>query len=333
MRLQIDREDGVVTIESTGSGRRRIEVRPRPDDAYVPVTACETSYPVELIGKILEVKGAAWLCDEILREEDPAAIEKNLRADVFPYFPEVGFSNRRILDFGCGSGASTAVLARLMPGATIVGVELQPRLIEIARLRAAHRGFSHRVGFHASPDGNSLPADIGTFDHVFLSAVFEHLLPQERQAVLPMLWRHLRPGGVLFVTETPYRWFPVETHTTGGLFLLNYLPDPWALRVARRFSRRGLQAADWNGLLRDGIRGGSTREILRLLPQDGARAVVLDPVRKGMRDRIDMWYEALDKTRRMAAKNVLFGVFKLVKLGTGVTMLPVLSLAIRKEPR
>jgi hypothetical protein len=30
---------------------------------------------------------------------------------------------------------------------------------------------------------------------------------------------------------------------------------------------------------------------------------------------------------------VLFGLFKLVKLGTGVTMLPVLSLAIRKEPR
>ena len=284
-----------------------------------------------LIEKILEVKGTAWLCDEILRDEDSTVVEKNLCTDVFPYVPQPDFAGRRILDFGCGAGSSTAVLARLLPATQIVGVELQPELAEIARLRAAHHGFSERVQFFASPSGDELPADLGSFDHVFLNAVFEHLLPHERGAVLPMLWRQLRPGGVLFVTETPYRWFPVEFHTTGGLALLNYLPDAWALRFARSFSRRGLQGEDWPGLLRDGIRGGSPGEILGLLADGGSRATVLEPRQPGLADRVDLWYAALDKTRRVAIKKALYAAFKLIRLGTGVTMLPTLALAIRKE--
>jgi 2-polyprenyl-3-methyl-5-hydroxy-6-metoxy-1,4-benzoquinol methylase len=333
MRYRIERTDGIVTVESTGAGRHRIEVQPSCGGAYVPIRACETGYPLPLIEKILGVKGAAWLCDEILRDEDSAVVEKNLRTDVFPYVPRPDFAGRRILDFGCGSGSSTAVLARLLPATQIVGVELQPELVDIARLRAAHHGFSDRVQFLVSPSGDALPAGLGAFDHVFLNAVFEHLLPHERATVLPMLWRQLQPGGVLFVTETPYRWFPVEYHTTGGLALLNYLPDPWALRLARRFSPRGLQGQDWPSLLRDGIRGGSPGEILRLLADGASRATVLEPRQAGLTDRVDLWYAALDKTRRMALKKALFGAFKLIRLGTGVTMLPTLCLAIRKEGR
>lgn len=105
------------------------------------MTACEPSYPVELIAKICEVKGSAWLYNEILREEDPAAIEKNLPAHVFLYFREEGLSNRRILDFGCDSCASTAVPARLMPGATIVALETEPPriLMRLIGLRTGPR--------------------------------------------------------------------------------------------------------------------------------------------------------------------------------------------------
>ncbi len=333
MQRLIEREDGTVTIESLGSGRKRVSVQHRRADEFVPVQECETAYPQDLIDKILAIKGSAWLCDEILREENSTVVENNIRDDVFPYFPRESFGGKRVLDFGCGAGASTAVLARLLPDASIVGVELQASLIEIARLRADHCGFAGRVEFHVSPDGNSLPAGIGTFDYIFLSAVYEHLMPEERVAVLPMLWRQLKPGGVLFVTETPYRWFPVEYHTTGGLFLLNYLPDRWALRYAQKFSSRGLQADDWSKLLRDGIRGGSPREILRLLSDGSSRPVILDPTVDGLTDRIDLWYAALNKSRHMAVKNLLFAAFKLIKLTTGVTMLPTLSLAIQKEAR
>jgi hypothetical protein len=38
------------------------------------------------------------------------------------------------------------------------------------------------------------------------------------------LWRQLRLGGILFLNQTPHRYYPLEHHTT-GLPLLNYLPE------------------------------------------------------------------------------------------------------------
>jgi hypothetical protein len=64
------------------------------------------------------------------------------------------------------------------------------------------------------------------FDYIMFNAVFEHLLPHERPRLLPAVFvRHLRPVGVMFLNQTPYRYSLVEVHTTGGLPLINYLPE------------------------------------------------------------------------------------------------------------
>ena len=78
----------------------------------------------------------------------------------------------------------------------------------------------------------------GSFDLINLNAVFEHLLPAERRSLLPELWRRLANNGRLVLTETPWRWFPIETHTTSRP-LMNYLPDRLALAVARRSGHYG----------------------------------------------------------------------------------------------
>ena len=70
------------------------------------------------------------------------------------------------------------------------------------------------------------------FDVIQLNAVFEHLVPQERKKLMPDLWQRLRLGGYLVLTETPWRWFPIETHTT-GLPFVNYMPDRLALAAVR----------------------------------------------------------------------------------------------------
>jgi hypothetical protein len=41
------------------------------------------------------------------------------------------------------------------------------------------------------------------------------------------------PNGYLVLTETPWRWFPIETHTTSVPFV-NFLPDRLAPAAARR---------------------------------------------------------------------------------------------------
>lgn len=213
-------------------------------------------YPPQLAEKIAAIRGA-WFDDEIRRESDPEYVEEYLRAALFSFRDVSDFDGARILDFGCGAGASTIVLARLIPRASLVGVELNEQFVEVARERARHHGVE--AAFHVSPGPKALPNGLGEFDYVVLNAVWEHLLPDERPVVLHRLLDVLRPGGMLFVTETPQRWYPVEFHTT-GLPLLNYLPPALVLRLVR--GRPGIPSDEsWATLLRRGIRGGTVREI------------------------------------------------------------------------
>ena len=316
--------DGLVRVMSLPDGRRRIAVEPKPG---IPLTRriWETSYPLALIRDIQAAKGL-YVCDEIMREEDPRYVEHYLRHEVFGYVDAADFAGRRILDFGCGSGASTVVLTRILPPSEIVGIELEEKLLKIARLRAEHFG-ARGVRFLQSPSPDAFPDGLGRFDFVLFSAVFEHLLPGERRALLPLVWSHMKPGGVLFLNQTPHRYAPVEMHTT-GLPLINYLPDGLALRMARRFSRRVGLEDDWETLLRAGIRGGTVQEILGILSTCGS-PVLLKP-RKHVGDRIDLWYGKLS-SRYSTLKRSIWASLKLLKAATGVELTPELSLAIRKK--
>ena len=319
--------DASIRIEET-NGKRAISVEPR-DGLFTPVRKWVTDYPLDLIEHVLRVKGPAWLCDEIKRDEDPSCVQNSFRWDILSYTEPADFAGRRVLEFGSGSGASSMVLARMFPEVKIVGVELVSEFVELARHRAGFYGLKGRVGFQLSPDSTSLPPDIGDFDYIILSAVYEHLLPRERQAILPLLWSHLKRGGIVFLDQTPYRWFPIEVHTT-SLPLINYLPDRLSLYCVRRFSERVSPDASWPALLRMGIRGGTTREIMRILDREGRKAEPINPSRLGVKDHIDLWYQHSSTTLKPLTKKLIMYGFRAVKVMTGVTMVPNLSLAIRK---
>ena len=331
MTYLLEHADAEVLVEALGELENQITVKVRSKELFVPTSTVVTKYPIELIKKILAVKGPAYLCDEIMREESPEYVERHLHYDILGYLSPDEFANKTVLDFGCGSGASTMVLSRMLPGVNIVGVELEKDLIEIAHERSRFYKAEEKVQFMLSPDGNNLPAGIGPFDFVFMNAVYEHLLPTERSAILSLLWNHLAPDGILFINQTPYRWFPVETHTTSGLPLINYMPDSIAEYYARRFSKRSISKASWPELLRLGIRGGSVREILGILGKSTHAPVLLVPSRLGLNDRIDLWYAVLNHSRHLAIKRALYYTFKSVKFLTGVTFLPTLAIAIKKS--
>ncbi len=306
-------------LEPLEDGRHRIFVQPEASCPGASDT-WTTAYPPELIYEIHAAKGP-YVCDEIMREEDPRYVEHAIRHEVLGYVEPAAFAGKRVLDFGCGAGASTLVMSRLLPACDLVGVELQERLVHLARLRAEHLGRPH-LRFFVSPSGDAIPQGIGKFDFIVLSAVYEHLLPHERPQLLPRLWRRLKPGGVLFVNQTPHRYSPIEIHTT-GLPLINYFPDTLAFRAAKRFSKRLQGNEAWPDLLRAGIRGATIREVLGVL---GAGAELMRP-RRG--DLIDLWHGKLS-ARYATVKKVIWASLKLLKPVGGVHLVPELTLAIRK---
>jgi SAM-dependent methyltransferase len=327
MSTTLNHPDGTVRVEET-AGKRAISVEPR-DSVFTPIREWTTAYPLDLIEHVLRVKGPAYLCDEIMRDEYPLYVQHSFRWDILSYAGEEEFAGKRVLDFGSGSGASSMVLARMFPNASIVGVELVPAHVELARHRAAFYGLDGRVSFEVSPDANNLPPEIGEFDFIVFSGVFEHLLPEERPRVLPLLWNHLVKGGLVFIDQLPYRWFPIEIHTT-GLPLINYLPESLALACARHFSERMRDDVTWPELLRKGVRGSTPRELLTILNRDGREAELVQPSRLGVHDHIALWHQLSSNIRKPATKRMMMWGFRAVKAVTGVTMIPTLSLAIRK---
>lgn len=329
VRDTLEFAEATVCIEEREGGRHGISVEPR-DGVFVPTRTWETAYPLELIRHVLNAKGPVDLCDEIRRDEDPVCVEHAFRWSLLSYLDAGDFAGKRVLDFGCGCGASTAVLARVLPPSTVIlGVELREDYLELARHRARWLGLEGRVSFHASPGPNRLPTDIGPVDHIVMSAVYEHLLPRERRTVMPLLWSLLETGGILFLNQTPFRWFPIETHTT-RLPLINYLPDRVTLAAARRLCSRIRRDETWEELLRRGIRGGTWKEIRRCLDGSGNSAQLLEPHLIGVRDRIGLWYGLSSGRRAPLAKKLMMYGFRTIKAVTGRTAVPCLTLAIRK---
>lgn len=315
------------------SGRRTIIVQANDEKLYINRRSIESSYSDELIRLIFSFKGPSYACDEIARDEDPKYVRMSLENAIFPYVRREDFAGKRILDFGCGSGASTMHLFRMFPHSEILGVELDPSLLSIAKARAAHYGFPAEK-LLLSPTPQRLPDGIGDFDFVILSAVYEHLLPNERPQVLRHIWSVLRPSGYLFLNQTPYRYAIVETHTT-GLPFINFLPDKWTHRAACLFSRTVSSDESWETLLRRGIRGGSELEILEHIRRFGhGEPILLEPSpSQRVRDRIDLWYQLSSSARYPALKKGMRALYKSIKAVTGRTLVPSLSLAIQKQAR
>lgn len=88
----------------------------------------ETKLSVRTLAKIGTRKGR-YFRDEIERSENPNYMQRKLRILLKEF--GIVLSEKRILDFGCGAGAST--LGFLRCGATdITGVEVDEYLLDIA---------------------------------------------------------------------------------------------------------------------------------------------------------------------------------------------------------
>jgi SAM-dependent methyltransferase len=102
-----------------------------------------------------------------------------------------GAGSGSIADLGCGPGHVTGWLAAR--GATTIGIDLSPRMIEVARRE--HPDLEFRVG-----DLLDLPASDGEFAAVVAFYSVIHLVPEELRPAFAEMRRTLMPGGALLVS-------------------------------------------------------------------------------------------------------------------------------------
>ncbi|MFF0549676.1 class I SAM-dependent methyltransferase [Streptomyces sp. NPDC004311] len=102
----------------------------------------------------------------------------------------------RILDLGCGTGASTAALRTALPAADITAVDASAGMLA----RAAAKPWADGVRFVHTPAEHLTDAGVdGPFDAVFAAYLFRNLTDPD--TVLTTIHQALRPGGRLGVHE------------------------------------------------------------------------------------------------------------------------------------
>jgi trans-aconitate methyltransferase len=229
----------------------------------------------------------------------------------------------RILDFGCGQGHSIYVLLEMFPNARFVCADIATDDLTELMIHFGNEARVQIVEMSHSTDTANLGCD---YDVVQLNAVFEHLLPVERKALMPDLWRRLRTGGYLVLTETPWRWFPLETHTTSFPFV-NYLPDRLALAAVRNCGRYS-KTVTWNEALRLGVRGATYDEIISCLDVPAFAFELVQPQTPDARDLLEVWWQG--EIRKTRAKAFTYHTLRLFQRATGILISPWINFALQK---
>jgi SAM-dependent methyltransferase len=157
-----------------------------------------------------------------------------------------------VLEAGCGIGAQTLTLARKSPDARITCIDLSEVSLAQARRAADAAGLTN-VQFQQA-DILALPYEPGSFDHVFVCFVLEHLIrPIEALGALRTV---LRPGGTITVVEGDH----------GSAY---FYPDSEAAHEAIRCQVDLQQAAGGNAMI--------GRELYPLLTTAGFSEVRVSP--------------------------------------------------------
>lgn len=134
---------------------------------------------------------------------------------------------QRVLDLGCGTGTLALLLHERVPEAEIVGLDIDRKILTIARQKAADAGA--RITF-VEGSVTQPPFPDGAFDRILTSLVVHHLTLGEKQRTFSAARRLLRPGGELHIADfgpphnlytrlvsLPFRYFDGEARTRPNL--------------------------------------------------------------------------------------------------------------------
>ena len=106
-------------------------------------------------------------------------------------------AGQRVLDLGAGTGTLTVMIKQTCPGADVVGLDGDPRVLTVARAKAAAAGVAIRFDQGLA---TALPYDDATFDRILSSLTLHHLTTEEKQRALREAYRQTK--GVVPFEDT-----------------------------------------------------------------------------------------------------------------------------------
>lgn len=120
------------------------------------------------------------------------------QADILP--------QHRVLDLGCGTGTMAILIRQRRPAATVVGVDGDPKVLAVARGKAAKASVA--IQFDEA-QADRLPYPNASFDRVLSSLVLHHLTRAEKLAALREVHRVLTPSGDFHLADfgPPVGWY------------------------------------------------------------------------------------------------------------------------------
>lgn len=104
-------------------------------------------------------------------------------------------SKLRLLDFGCGVGASIPYVSKYLKRAELLGVDVSCESVELARSRYGDLA----KFFVMSEEG--LPAEVGSLDAAYAMCVFHHVDEFSHVSLLAKIREKLKPKGLFMVYE------------------------------------------------------------------------------------------------------------------------------------
>jgi tRNA1(Val) A37 N6-methylase TrmN6 len=164
-------------------------------------------------------------------------------------------AGQRVLDLGAGIGSVGLCLAKRKPDCTILGIELQPALAQLAERNATRNGLSDRVRTIVHDIARPLPDSFSLFDQVatnppYLAAAAADPSPDPSKALatvessadlarwLEVATGVLKPAGTLTLIHRSDRLEEIAAHLIrlgyGGLTVKRLPPAARVLVRARR---------------------------------------------------------------------------------------------------